>query len=66
MNEISEAQLNSMQKAAKIGFVQSLNLRGYNDQQIKNAAAAYPTLLEKRATDRFTKVCALVKDAICG
>lgn len=58
-----------MQKAATIGLIQSLNNRGYSDAQIKNAAAAYPGLLARRAANRHAAVCQQTYKAVmarCG
>lgn len=51
-------------KAAKAGFIQSLNNLGYSEGQIKEAAAHYPAALEKRASDRYELVRGLILNAI--
>lgn len=51
-------------KAAKAGFIQSLNNLGYSEEQIKEAAAHYPAALEKRASDRYELVRGLILNAI--
>lgn len=53
-----------MIKAASLGLIQSLNNRGCSNAQIQQAVADYPALLQKRASDRFTKVANTVYTAI--